>query len=169
MNVDEKRRLENKLMVMGLNGLEDPELVPIFAAICNMHPGYTDGNEFLMGLINECDQEKRYAMYEALKPHLTFKVWPLDLFVRKLKQHAQNVESRDQPIEIGKKLYKETAAQFADMAFVELTCYKCKRINGFIDKTMVGAMIKAREKGWVRDLANNKECCPPCKATRTDA
>lgn len=110
MNDDEKRQMENQLMVMGLNGLESPEFVPQMAKLIN-HGFSLMGHDFLLGLINECDQEKRREMYDALVPYFNFKAWPFDKYISLLKEHAGNVASTWAPPEIGEKSRLSSAAK----------------------------------------------------------
>jgi hypothetical protein len=176
MNADEQRRLENQLMVMGLNKLEDPALVPAMAALIN-HGYRLMGHDFFLGLINECEQERRYEMYEALKPHLKFKPWPLEKYISVLKEHAGNVASTWAPTEIGEKKsaqpikfngheFEEVAPDDAEGCLLTLTCYKCTRKADFHGITPVQAVMVARHDGWVRDLVMQKEICPKCPAIR---
>jgi hypothetical protein len=62
MNQDERRKLENQLVVMGLNRLDDPELIQEMAKLINQHPGFSNPHAFFLGFINECDQSKRREM-----------------------------------------------------------------------------------------------------------
>src|ERR1017187_7130568 len=176
MQPDDKRQLENQLMVMGLNGLEDPNLVPEMARVIS-HGFAIMGHDFFLGLINECDQEKRYDMYEALKPHLTFKPFPLDKYVSMLKEHAGNVASTWAPPEIGKakkkrpvkfggKEFEEVSPDDAEGCVLTLTCNKCTRSEDFYGISPVKAIMIARKDGWVRDIVLQKEICPKCPAIR---
>ena len=159
MKADERRRMENQLMVMGLNRLTDPELVPQMAKLITSH-------EFFLGMLNECDQAKRTEMYEALRPHLSFKPWPLERYIMKLKEHADAVESHGRPIQVGDQTFVETPMERATACLVDLTCCKCTRTATFPGNTAVEAILAAREAGWVRDVALQKEICPRCPAIR---
>jgi hypothetical protein len=175
MQDDDRRKLENQLIVMGLNKLDDPALIPALANIINSHPGFSNPHAFYLGLLNECDQAKRTEMYEALKPHLKFRVWPLEKYVRLLKEHASNVastwappkiESEKQPVKFAGKEFEEVAADSAEGCILKLTCHKCTKSEEFYGLTPVEAVTVARAEGWVRDLMLQKEICPKCPAVR---
>lgn len=158
MNVDERRKLENQLMVMGLNRLEDPELVPQMAAIINQWGGH----DFFEAMLGECDASKRTEMYEALRPHLKFKPLPLEQYITHIKEHAANVASASEPIQVGTQKFMEVLPEDADACIATLTCYKCTRTEDFVGASPVDAAVKARSAGWVRDLVKQKEICPKC-------
>lgn len=174
MKDDDRRKLENQLIVMGLNRLDDPALIPVLANIVNTHPGFTNSHAFYLGLLNECDQTKRTEMYEALKPHLKFPVWPLEKYINMLKEHAGNVETHGRPVTVGEKQpikfggieFEEVAADSAEGCILELTCHKCTQSAEFYGLTPVEAVSVARSEGWVRDLLLQKEICPKCPAVR---
>lgn len=177
MNQDEARQLENQLIVMGLNRLDDPALIPALAKIINAHPGYLDPHDFYIGMLNECDQEKRGEMYEALRPHLKFSPWPLEQYISRLREHAANVESVDAPVQIGEKKkappvifgghkFEECDINSAESVILELTCYKCTFHEEFMGLTPVQAVMAARQVGWARDLVKQAEICPKCPAIR---
>lgn len=160
MQDNERRRMENQLMMMGLKRLDDPQLIAQLGHLVTDH-------WFLMGLINECDQEKRVEMYEAIKPHLKFKPKPLEDYILMLKEQANAMATLYKPVEVGEQKMEYCLPQQATGVVIEMRCYKCTRIQRFHAKTPVQAAIKAREKGWVRDLGENKEICPKCPARRT--
>lgn len=154
---DEKYMLDTMLLVRGLPGLDSPELVPRLAALIKNH-------EDFMGMIAETDDPKRVEMYEALRPHLTFKPWPLERYMEKIVERAGNAASSWAPVEIGDKAYKPVPAAMADKVLLTFSCYKCTRVERFVGDTVVSTAIQAREKGWVRDLVRDKEICPKCPA-----
>jgi hypothetical protein len=163
---DERRKMENQLMVMGLKGLNDPELVIQMARIINDHPGFTNPHSFYLGMLGECPQEQRTQMYEALRPHLKFDVWPLEAYMRLLKEHASNVASHYDPVKISfaDQEFKEVGREEADGVLVKVTCYKCTAFAEFYGDTVVTAITIARSDGWMRDIAEQKEVCPKCAA-----
>lgn len=169
MRDDERRKLENQLMVMGLAGLDDPELVIQMAKIINAHPGFSDPHAFYLGMLNGCPVVKRREMYDALLPHLKFKVWPLDTYERLLKEHAANVESYYAPVHVGEEPIKFAGQEFeqvrakdAAAVLVKVSCSKCTSEAQFYGETVVTAIQVARLDGWKRDLLNQKEICPKC-------
>lgn len=173
MKENETRQVENQLMVMGLRKLNDPELIRQMANIINVHPGYRDPHAFYMGLLGECEPDQRREMYNALLPHLKFAPWPLDKYVSAIAAPTAEAESRENPIEIGSKKVNIGGKEYAvvpeaeaEWCFLTLRCYKCTREEEFGGFTLVAAMQVARNAGWVRDIAEQKEICPKCPAVR---
>lgn len=156
MNQAEKRKLDTQLMVMGLKRLNDPELVPQMARLIKDH-------DFFMGLLNECDQEKRYEMYHAITPHLSFEAWPLETYIAKLKERAAAIESWSKPITVGEDQFQQVTPDQATGVVIDMTCYKCPRTASFYGETPLSAVILARQDGWVRERGTNKEVCPKCE------
>jgi hypothetical protein len=169
MNDDERRRLENQLIVMGLNKLTDPELVPQMAKLI------PDGGT-LAAMLNECDQAKRGEMYYALKPYLPFKPLPLENYLDFFKRRADAIDSEYSPVRLGEPVYddspvmmggrkfREVSASEAEACIMKLTCHKCTKAEEFMGLTPVQAVSVARADGWKRDLALQKEICPKCAA-----
>jgi hypothetical protein len=155
MKDTQRRLLENQLIVMGLRKLTDPELIPQMAELIKDH-------EFYLGMLNEVSGQQRQEMYEALRPHLKFRPWPLETYVAKMKERAAAIESREQPIAVGDKQYQEVPHTHADGVVVDVKCALCPRTNSYFGKTPLTAVILARQDGWVRDKLLNKEVCPKC-------
>src|SRR5579871_1791973 len=160
---------------MGLNRLEDPELFPQLAQIINAHPGFSNSHAFYLGMLNECEQSRRREMYDALRPHLKFDVWPLEKYISLLKEHASNVESVDHPVVVGKEPVKFAGREFrevrldeAEGCLLKLTCYKCSKWEEFFGISPVEAVTVARGEGWKRDLALQKEVCPKCSGVEPE-
>lgn len=160
MNDDEHRTLENQLLVRGLAGLESPLLIEQMAALVTDH-------WFFMGLLNEVVAEQRTAAYEAIRPHLKFKPWPLEDYISALAREASELESRMTPISVGGAKLRVVPQYEATGVVLTFTCAKCTKMARFYGETPVTAAIEARKKGWVRDLLNNNEICPKCPAIRT--
>jgi hypothetical protein len=165
----EKRRVENELMVMGLAGLEDPELIDQMARLVSEWPG--DKHDFLRDLLNECDQDKRYEMYEALRPKLKFKALAFSQYEAQIALKAGAAVSRGhmrvegpapKSIEIGGQKLAIVPRQHSEGAVATVRCHRCPKTDQFLAATPTGAMIAARTAGWVRDKALNKETCPEC-------
>ena len=74
MDQAEKRQLENELTVMGLPGLDSPELIQAMADIVNGFPYPAERAAFFCDLLNECEGARRREMYEAMRPRLSFDV-----------------------------------------------------------------------------------------------
>jgi hypothetical protein len=160
MNQDEKRRLENSLIRMGLAKLDDRQLMPQLGAIVS---AAKDPHEFLRGMLNECAQDKRVEMYEALRPHLRFAPKPLDVYIAELKEHAGNVESWGDAVKVGENKYEVVPVGESTGAVITLRCSTCTRTHDYYGDTPVQAVILARQDGWVRDKATQKEVCPKCE------
>jgi hypothetical protein len=171
MNQTEKRQLENALLAEGLAGLDSPELIEQMANLVNNWPG--DRHEFLMGLINECDDRDRSEMYNAIRPHLKFKPLPLDTYVAHIaeragalvSQHKMRVEGdRPAPIQVGRDSFVAVPKADSTGAVATVRCHRCPKVEKFFDDTPAGAMLKARQAGWIREPGINKECCAECSA-----
>jgi hypothetical protein len=171
MDQKEKRQLENQLLAEGLAKLNSPELIEQMANLVNNWPG--DRHEFLMGLINECDDRDRSEMYNSIRPHLKFKPLPLDTYVAHIAERAgamvsQNhmrVEgSRPAPIRIGRDTFVAVPKAQATGAVATVKCHRCPKVEKFVDETPAGAMLQARKAGWIREPGINKECCAECAA-----
>ena len=167
MKDDARRKLENQLIVMGLNRLTDPELVPQMAKLI------PDGGT-LAAMLNECDQEKRREMYYALRPYLPFKPMPLESYLDFFTRRAEAIESEHTPVQVGARVYddepvmmgghkfREVRPEEAEGCLLKLTCCKCTKSESFMGLTPVEAITVARGEGWKRDLILQKEVCPKC-------
>lgn len=181
MDAKEKRQVETQLLRMGLAGLQangdpSPELVGQLAGIVNnwqstpnRHGEWIDKHKFLRDLLAECDKKDRADMYEAIRPHLTFKVLPLSSYETMMTERMSGLISKGAaraegkapaPIEIGGKKYADASASQATNAIATLHCQKCWRKKRFVADTPVGALIAARNAGWKR--MPDKWTCPPC-------
>lgn len=160
MTPEERRKLENKMMVMGLTNMSDPNLIKQLAVLISDH-------EFLSGMLGACDVEKRREMYEALKPYLRFQAFPLEHYMDRIKEKAGNIASREKAIEVGDKVFQEVTQDQSTGVVVGLTCFKCTGFQEFYGETIVEAVISARENGWVRDVVRGAEICPKCPAFRS--
>jgi hypothetical protein len=170
MNQKDKRKLENELMVMGLAGLNDPDLIQQLADLVSAWPG--DKHEYMRDLLNECEPENRYEMYHAIAPKLRgFKALSLPQYEAQIalkagamvSQGRMRVEgSRPKPIEIGGTKLAVVSEAEATHAVATVVCHRCHKGDRFLGDTPVDAMTKARRKGWTREPGVNKECCPKC-------
>lgn len=162
MNQDDKRKLENELLAMGLSRLQSPELIQQLADMVSAWHG--DKQQFFIDLLNECDADKRYEMYQAMAPKLRFQALSYSDCIIAITNKAAEMVSRKQarvegisprPINIGNQYDKPQAS-------ATLLCYHCKRRSKFCEETPVGAIIKARKAGWVRTAGFDIETCPKC-------
>ena len=183
MNQKDKRQLETQLVAMGLAGLQSngdptPELVVQMAAIVNAwkpSPNrlgeYIGKHEFLRDLLNECDRDKRSDMYEAIRPHLKFKVKPLSHYIDMIalkagefvsKRKMRVTGEREKPIQIGDQQVMITTPGNGNLGWIILQCHQCSTIAKFLGDTPVDAATKARNAGWRRNVALEHESCPEC-------
>lgn len=169
MDPKQKRRVENELLTMGLAGLNDPELIEQLAHLVSAWPG--DKHDYLRDLLNECDQDKRYEMYEALRPKLKFKALSFSQYEAQIALKAGAAVSRGhmrvtgqapKSIEIGGQKLAIVPREHSEGAVATVRCHRCPKTDQFLAATPAGAMIAARAAGWVRDKAVNKETCPEC-------
>lgn len=160
MTQDEKRELETQVILRGLDGLNDPQLIPLFAKAMRDH-------SWLQGALEECDDDKRRNMYDALKPYLPFKPWAFDTYMNRIVDKANRAATWNQPVEVGEAKYRRVASSaLASGAIATLICYKCTGTETFLGDTPVDAIIKARKAGWFRDVIRQKEVCSKCPGAR---
>src|SRR5258708_32998443 len=166
MEPKQKRRLENELVVMGLAGLNDPELIQQLADLVSAWPG--DKHDYLRDLLNECDQDKRYEMYEAIAPKLKFKALAFEQYEAQIAAKAGSMVSQGRmrvegsapkPIEIGGSKLRAVPRELATSAVATLQCHVCSKVGKFLADTPAGAMIEGRKARWMRDPGVNKEMC----------
>lgn len=170
MDAKAKRKLENELIVMGLSGLTDPELIQELANLVSAWPG--DKHEYMRDLLNECEPEKRYEMYHAIAPRLRgFKALSLPQYEAQIalkagamvSQGRMRVEGeRPKPIEIGGTRLAVVSEAEASHAVATVRCHRCQKADRFLGDTPVDAMTNARKAGWTREAGVNKEICPEC-------
>jgi hypothetical protein len=169
MNAKDKRKLENELIVMGLAGLNDPDLIQQMADLVSAWSG--DKHEYMRDLLNECDPENRYELYHAIAPKLGFKALSLPQYEAQIALKAGQMVSqgrmrvegeRPRSIEIGGHKLAVVSPRDGTHAVATVRCHLCKNGDSFLAETPAGAMTEARKAGWVRDKALNKETCPEC-------
>lgn len=162
MNQDEKRKVENMLMVMGLPGLDDPNLQQVLADLVSSWPG--DKNQFFVDLLNECDADTRYDMYQAMAPRLRFKPLSFVECETSIQMRASELVSQGRmrvegqsprPINIGNQKDEPKASAL-------LRCWCCGKKQKFGGETPVDAISKARAKGWEHTIGFDIETCPKC-------
>ena len=169
MDDKERRQLENQLLTIGLAGLTDSELIQELANMVSNWPG--DKHQFLEDLLNQCDLDKRWQMYDAITPKLRFKALPLSTYEARIALRASELISQrkmrvegqtPRPIEIQGRKFEKVPRALATNAVATVKCYRCKRMASYLGDTPAGAMIAARKDGWTRDKAVNKEVCKAC-------
>ena len=105
-----------------------------------------------------------------MAPRLKFEAKPLSQYEANIayraacmvNQKRMRVEGREpNPVIIQGEKYAEVGEEESTHAVVRLKC-KCGRVSRWMADTPVGAMIKARKDGWVRDKLTNHEKCKKC-------
>ena len=162
MNQDEKRKIENELTVMGLPGLDDPNLVQVMADIVNGYPIPGERPEFFCELLNECEGPRRREMYEALRPRLSFDVPTLD-------QCEARIAARAERLIRPKGLPGEKPAASPMELTVEIACGGCRKVEEFAGRTLADVMGNARRAGWGRGPKRGLEYCAECRLTSMPA
>jgi hypothetical protein len=169
MDPKDKRKLENELMVMGLAGLNDPDLIQQLADLVSDWPG--DKHDYFADLLNECDPDKRYEMYESFRPKLTFRPLSFSQYEAQIalkagamvSQGRMRVEGQaPKAIEIGGTKLRVVPKHQATGAVATVKCHRCPKVDKFLADSPAGAMIEARKAGWTREKGVNKETCPEC-------
>jgi len=156
VNEHERRKLETSLIRSGFSGLNDPDLVPELAKLIANH-------EILRALLNDCSRMERYAMLEAVRPHLPFKALTVEDYESKTAEKFEEYESERNRIIRGDQEFERVAKELASHVLIKLQCSKCPRSAEFMGETPLGAVILARQDGWVRERGTNKEVCPKCE------
>ena len=125
-------------------------------------------------MLTKCEPDQRRAMYESLRPHLSFTAKPLDVYI---SEAGANAEARQlptigpdgqlrpfSPTEVISEIVEDAIAKF----HLEVTCRKCTKTAVFPGVRKVDAVQKARDAGWVCDQVGDTkyEICPDCPATR---
>jgi hypothetical protein len=158
VNQDEKRKVENELLVMGLPDLDDPALVQVVADMVNGFPIPGERVDFFCELLNECEGAYRREMYEALRPRLSFPVPSLDACEARIAARAERL-IRPQGLPGAKP--EEKPLELA----IEIACGACKTVKEFTGRTVADAMGAARKAGWGRGTKPGVEYCPECRLT----
>jgi hypothetical protein len=172
MNQEQRRQLETELVAMGLNGINDGDVIPVFAHLVESFP--YDKHWFYRGMLNECEPHRRREMYDSLKPHFNnFRPKPFEAYMAEISEEAMRMIShgvmrvegaRPDAIVVGNEYFVSADDKVQTHVVVKLTCAKCQRRKLFVGDTLVGAMQAARKKGWVRN--QEREICPKCPAVR---
>jgi hypothetical protein len=162
VKADDKRRLENQLMTMGLPSLDDPDLVQVLADSVNGYPIMSERVEFFCELLNQCDAWKRTEMYEAMRPRLSFDVPSLAECETRIVAKAERMVDRR---------LSQPAAKAAepDARILHLECFGCKKSAPFVELTIAGCMAEAHKAGWGRGPEPGHEYCAECRLAAFNA
>ncbi|MFC5861084.1 hypothetical protein ACFPT7_02130 [Acidicapsa dinghuensis] len=157
MNQEEKRQLENELMVMGLPGLDDPALVQAMADLVNGYPYPAERADFFCEMLNECEGPRRREMYEAMRPRLSFPVPSLDACEARIAARAERmIRPRGMP---GKR---PADAPIEEVIAVH-TCGRCGKGEEHAGQTIADAMGNAKKAGWGRGTEAGTLWCAECR------
>lgn len=157
MNDEERRKMETNLIKSGFSGLNDPELVPAMATLITNH-------EILRALLNDCTRLERGQMLETLRPHLPFEARELEFYEERTAEKFREYEHKQNILKAGDKAFEQVAKDAATHVLITLVCHKCTRKSkGYAGESPIGAIILARQDGWIRERDTNKEVCPKCE------
>lgn len=156
MNQDHKRALENQLLVMGLPKLDDPNLIQVLADMVNAFPIMRERVDFFCDLLNECDAGRRYEMYTAMTPRLSFEVPSFGECEIRIAQKAERMVGRTRTAKV------KNDAELTDK-ILRLECFGCKEKGAFVGLTLTDAMSQAHKAGWGRGPVAGEEFCGNCR------
>jgi len=132
-------------------------------------------------LITETDPSFRQSFYDSVRPHLTFRAKPLDVYIADAQQQAEREKlptlMPDGTLQEFKPAQDVLTAQKAMAQAIAkrtltLTCSKCTKEESFPtigEETPVAVIMKARRAGWVYNPVTMTEHCPACMGVRDDA
>lgn len=152
MTEQQRRELETSLIRSGFKGLNDPELLPEMAKLITNH-------EVLRALLNECSRMERNAMLQAVKPYLPFEAYDVEWYENRTAEKFEQYEETRRRMIVGDQNFEEVCKELASHVVVTLTCSRCTRAINYAGESPLGAVILARQDGWVREKATNKEVC----------
>ena len=127
-------------------------------------------------LLTAAEPDFRPDFYEAVRPHLPFRAWPLDAYLASAARRAER-EKLPTVDENGKlqHFHKTELILDAERAIANalseraltVTCRKCGVSETFPavgEETPAAVIIKARRAGWIYDYLAAEPCeiCPKC-------
>lgn len=152
----ERRKLETQAIIDGFKNKANLEALRCLNLI--------KGHDMLAALLNECPRHERQAMLDAIRAYLPFEAYSVDhyeaLMARKFEAYERK---RQRMIRECNKQLDQLFRDSVEACVIELKCSKCERTGNFAGDTLVGAVVVARQDGWVREKATNKEVCPECE------
>ena len=166
----ERKKINSFLGRAGLAQLDEP------AALVGQLATVIQDHDHVRRLLERCEPEQRYGMYEALAPRLRFKAKTLGDY---LIENAQEAEARQwptvapdgtllpyKPVEVESLEYVAEQAIKADMAKERLwlVCKKCTKEAVFFGERRVDCIKEARSVGWTYQEIDGtgREICPNC-------
>src|ERR1017187_3745228 len=142
-----------------------------------------NSHEEFRKMLQAVDPEKRKVAYDVMRPRLSFKAKPLDVYISEAGQEAESkrlptwdekthtttefVPARNADLaKVAEEVIREGVAFDASGKRLRLTCSKCTTEATFPGATIVDAVVSARKSGWVYDAKMQREICPKCPAYR---
>lgn len=161
MNQDEKRKVENQLLKMGLPSLDDPALFQVMADMVNAYPIPGERVDFFCDLLNECEGAQRYAAYTALRPLLHFEVPTLAECETRITAKAERMVGRRH----------SAVAKPGDPVerILHLDCFGCENKAAFVGLSVADCMAEAHKAGWGRGPVRGEEFCAECRLAAMNA
>lgn len=155
MNQDEKRELENELVMMGLPALDTAELIQVIADMINAHPRPHMRVDFFCKLLNQCVGDKRREMYDALRPRLHFTLPALDVCEARIAARAERLIRPEGRIPAHLLADEERK--------ITVHCGNCGIEATFAGASTADARANAHKAGWGRGPKKEPEWCPECR------
>lgn len=154
--IDSRRKLETQAIIDGFKNKANLEALRYLNLIKT--------HDMLAALLNECPRHERQAMLDAIRAYLPFEAYSVDHYETMMAQKFEAwEEKRNRMIRECNEQLGELFRQHGGAYLIELKCHKCSRTASFAGESPVGAIILARQDGWVREKASNKEVCPKCE------
>ncbi len=169
--VSKKGEIDRELRKLGFGGLDDPNLVVGLAF-------YIRDEVQLRGMLFAVLPEERRRAYEALRPHLRFKVKPLDVYEAEMKDLAERQQLPQYDKRTGELIPMKVGEVNLDLLATEaikqnrhekqgglmLSCAKCTTQMIFRAKLRKEAEKDSHQRGWRSDGREN--WCPECVPSR---
>jgi hypothetical protein len=96
-----------------------------------------------------------------MRPHLTFKAKPLDVYIAESAQMAADRETLKSRLDLmAEEAIKRNERERKAKGSLKLVCVECTKEQVFPAETKRQALADATEAGWT--LRNKKEVCPEC-------
>ncbi|HEX3941592.1 MAG TPA: hypothetical protein VHX11_08940 [Acidobacteriaceae bacterium] len=192
MNIRQKQ-VNHEMKKLGFGGLDDPQIIQQMAFCIQDH------EHFRKVLLSVSTGEQRKVCYDVMRPHLRFEAKPLDWYIMRGKQEAEELQlpiqnadgtftpfkdyhPRQSPLEAqAEKALKESGIRDQAKGALQLVCSKCTREGIYYALDAIAAYAAAQRHGWVfqKFARKNSESgkietkevsiCPRCPAARLEA